>query len=109
MTACEANSLEGEKVSWSSSSSSWASSVASAISVSSQAWGRRPSGRRPHFVPLCDLLPDKRLLGAQPGLRADVQLVVCALRPALARQHGAEPAADEAERDRDDARVRQLP
>ena len=44
-------------------------------------------------------------LGAEAGLGAHAQLVEAALRLGLARQHRADPAADEPERDADDARV----
>ena len=47
-------------------------------------------------------------LCAEAGLGADVQLVELALGRRLAAQHRAEPTADEAERDRHDARVGQV-
>src|SRR3954447_24374978 len=47
-------------------------------------------------------------LGAQAGLRAHQQLVEAALgRLGPAAEHRAQPAAEEAERNRDDARERQ--
>src|SRR6185295_6177888 len=103
-----AKSPGGEKVSWSSSSSSWASSVVSAIRslLSQQRHGSGASPRRPHVVPL---VACQRLLGAQAGLRSHEQLLVRALRAVLAREDGPEPAAEKPERDRDDARVGQLP
>src|SRR5215204_2983094 len=107
MTACSANSLGGEKVSWSSSSSSWASSVVSAMRflLSQQHHG---GGTLPRPPPCCTPLRDERLLRPEPGLRPHVQLVVGALGTALGAEDRAQPAAEEAERDRDDARVGEL-
>ena len=51
----------------------------------------------------------ERLLGAQPGLRAHVQLVEAALRACSLAQQRPDDAAEEAERDRDDARVGERP
>src|SRR6185436_7806877 len=63
-TACSAKSPGGEKVSWSSSSSSWASSVVSAIRslLSQQRHRGGASPRRPHVVPL---VTRERLIGAE--------------------------------------------
>src|SRR5215207_16277 len=98
ITAWPANSLGGGKDSCSSRSSSWASSDASAMPFLLSRVGTDPP----------NLVLDERLLRVEPCLRPDIQLVVGALGATFRAQHRAEPAADEAERDRDDARVRQV-
>src|SRR5215218_8253680 len=98
-TAPSRKSSGGGKVSCSSSwPSSWSSVAPSAM------------GSPPRSGPLPPtLVKGERLLGAQPRLRPHVQLRERALRHLLAAQQRADDAAEEAERDRDDARVGERP